>query len=424
MKRLAKILSVICLFVFVCVCDIDETYAAGATLTGDTTVRAGDTITLKLNVSDTGKVGFEGELSFDSSKVSYSSIEAEMNGWLAEKEGNNLVIYDNNLTNPVSGNKTVATIKFKVSSNVKTGDKIEISVKNFIGSDGSSESDYGTVTYSVTVAAPLSTNANLSALSIDGITLSPTFAPGTTTYNAGEVEYAKSSVSVKYTTEDAKAKVKVSGTNLSVGNNKITVTVTAESGAKKTYTINITRKQNPNYVASSDATLKSMTVSIGEISPKFSATHTDYIVYLPYEYVGKSFTVSGSNKDAKGSVKDGTIKSLTEGANTVEVVGKAEDGTEKKYKVTVYVMPSYDGSLPTPGGNDQPGDQPDEPSSEEATTKKEETTTGQQNTSPVEELKDVEDNSISPFVIVVLVVIAAAMGFAGCYLLLSKNILK
>ena len=347
MKRVAKYLLVLALsFVFILGSKMDF-YAASASLSGPSTVRAGDTITLSLNVSDSGKYGLEGTLSYDSSVVSLSDMSCNVSGWKVESNGNAIIIYDDALSNPLGGSATVLTLKFKVNSGVATGTAVNISVNGIVTTDGSAESSIGTASYSTTIAAPLSGNANLSSLSVSEGTLSPAFKAGTTSYSIGEVDYSVSKLNISYKTEDSKAKVSINGNNLAVGENTVSVVVKAENGATKTYKISVIRKQDPNYVASSDATLGGITVSGGILSPGFTAEKTDYIVYLPYEYVGQAFSVTGSAADSKASgVTGGEIAALVEGANKTTVVCKAEDGTEKTYNITVFVMPEYTGELP------------------------------------------------------------------------------
>ena len=233
MKKIAKYLLVLSLsFVFLLSSKMDF-YAASASLTGPSTVRAGDTITLKLNVSDSGKYGLEGTLSYDSSVVSLSSMSCDVSGWKVENNGNAIIVYDDALSNPLSGTKAVLTLKFKVKSGVATGANVKISVKDIVTTDGSAESNIGSATYSTTIAAPLSSNANLSSLSVSGSTLSPSFKPGTTSYSIGEVDYSVSKLNITYKTEDSKAKVTINGNSLSVGSNTVSVVVKAENGARK-----------------------------------------------------------------------------------------------------------------------------------------------------------------------------------------------
>jgi trimeric autotransporter adhesin len=106
--------------------------------------------------------------------------------------------------------------------------------------------------YTATVSVGASSNSNLSALSISGGTLSPAFASGTTSYTASVVNSYRS-ITVTPTVADGNAIVKVNGLavasgsatgkiNLSVGNNIITVVVTAQDGTTiSTYTITVTR---------------------------------------------------------------------------------------------------------------------------------------------------------------------------------------
>ncbi len=404
--------------------NVSPAMAAGVSLTGPGTVRAGDTITLKFNVNDSGKYGVEGTLSYDANVVTLSSSEASLSGWKLETNGNSLIMYDDAMTNPISGNKTVITLKFKVKSGVAEGTKINISINNIVATDGSNESSLGTATYSTTIAAPLSTNANLSSLSVAGATLSPAFAAGTTSYDIGEVEFATSKLDITYKAEDSKAKVSVSGNSLSVGKNTVSVTVTAESGATKTYKITVTRKQDPNYVASSDATLSAINVSTGQISPGFSKDVTDYVVYLPYEAIGQTYTAGGTMTDAKAAgASEGSIV-LAEGTNTVLVTGTAEDGTTMEYKITVVVMPKYEGNVPDISGSEE------ESSTEDATT--DEPTTEEPDSQP-ESTEAVEDDGadqskadggIDIVVVIIAAVIALGVGFGGCFGLFKANVLK
>ncbi len=83
--------------------------------------------------------------------------------------------------------------------------------------------------------------ATLKSLSISNGTLTPGFSTGRTSYTA-KVKYEVTSCKVFATATDAKATVAVGGKEaLAVGKNTRTVTVTAQNGTQKTYTIVITR---------------------------------------------------------------------------------------------------------------------------------------------------------------------------------------
>lgn len=419
MKRFSKHICVIVLSILFLLGNKTNTYAAGASLTGNSTVRAGDIITLSLNISDNGKYGLEGLLEYNSSQVTFSNMTCNLSGWKVEHNGGSVLVYDDALANPLNGNKSVLTMTFKVNSNVAAGTNIVISMKNLVVTDGSAESNLGTATYSVTVAKPLSSNANLSALVVDGFALNPGFSAGTTAYDIGEVEYSTSSLNVTYKTEDGAAKVSVGGTDLSVGKNTISVVVKAENGATKTYTITVTRKQDPNYVPSANADLAGLTVSQGSISPQFAATVTDYVVYLPYECAGTAFSTTGSAADGKAQgVTAGEVAQLAEGVNKVAVICKAEDGTEKVYTVYVVVMPQFTGTLPTITGVDVNVEQDEEPSEEIESTE------------PSTELVDTPTETpngnaggsvVTTILVVVIVVLLALLGVVGFILYKNKD---
>ena len=98
-------------------------------------------------------------------------------------------------------------------------------------------------TYTVTVTragvAVVSSDATLQALTLSGITLTPAFNPGTTAYTA-EVEDIVTTT-VEATATHPSATVMGTGErSLSVGDNRIRVTVTAEDGTSQTYTVRVT----------------------------------------------------------------------------------------------------------------------------------------------------------------------------------------
>lgn len=116
-----------------------------------------------------------------------------------------------------------------------------------------------TVYTSFEVVPPPGQNANLSNLAISAGTLTPEFNKDITEYTAS-VENSVESIMVTPTAEDANASITVNGTPvtsgaasepvaLDVGENTITVEVTAENGTTiKTYTVVVTRAEAPSPV--------------------------------------------------------------------------------------------------------------------------------------------------------------------------------
>lgn len=197
----------------------------------DPTVTVGSNVTISVRVSGqvaigTVKVTFDPEyLQYVSGDLGYGSC----NG--------NVIVMDKE--NMGSGNLSFS-MTFKALKVGKT------TIDNYENSIVDSNGDFLDVTpgwSTVTINAPYtaSGNNNLSSLSISPGTLSPGFSAGTTSYSAS-VSNATTSVAVSATAADGKARVAVWGnTGLSVGNNTVTVQVTAENGSKKTYIITVNR---------------------------------------------------------------------------------------------------------------------------------------------------------------------------------------
>ena len=362
MKKIISLLTALVLCVSLMMPMTVSATSASASLTGPGTVRAGDTITLSFNLNGSGIFGASGTLSYDSNQVTLSGTSQKIGSpWAVEFNGNNFVAYDNNLSNPINGNKTLFTVTFKVKS-VAAGTNIKISYTGVTASDGTADANVGTVTYSTTVAAPLSTDNNLATLTVGNATISPAFSAGTTNYTAS-VPFEVSKLNVTATAADGKAKVAVNSPNLVPnGTTKVTVTVTAESGAKKTYTIYVERAQDPNYQASGNNKLSGISVDGFLLSPVFNADKTQYIVWAPYETT--SVKIRGTAADKKASVEVVGGDKLAAGQdNPVKVICTAENGDKKTYTVIVKRAAAHDGSveeLPDEPIVDEPVDtQPD-----------------------------------------------------------------
>ena len=188
-------------------------------------------------------------------------------------------------------------------------------------------------TYTVRITRlPESSNAYLSSLSLmDGnnpVALSPMFASMTMPYEA-MVANDVTSVTVMATPTHSGANAMVDGgDSLDVGENTITVTVTAEDGSTMTYTITVTR------AASSNAYLSSLSLGDVAISPEFAGSTTAYTASVDNSV--DSVTVTAMAAHAEATVSGDGMHDLDEGANAITVTVTAEDGTTtKNYTVTV-----------------------------------------------------------------------------------------
>ena len=105
-----------------------------------------------------------------------------------------------------------------------------------------------------TTTPTVSSNANLKSLSVSGVTLSPAFSAGQTGYTA-TVANDVEKVTVSAAAADSGAKVSGAGSYpLDIGNNKISITVTAADGTKKYYSLSIKRQTAEETAAESAPT--------------------------------------------------------------------------------------------------------------------------------------------------------------------------
>ena len=191
------------------------------------------------------------------------------------------------------------------------------------------------------VETPKSSNNKLSELTVDKGSLNPVFNTDTTVYNVS-VENDETSINVGGKVQDALSSI-LSGTGsheLKEGSNVIKVVVKAEDGKERTYTINVTRKPKEVLPGKSDVnTLEDLKVKDDKgndvaLSPAFDKNKPDYSVKVPEGI--DSIDVSGIVTDPGSTIVSGGGKhTLKDGQNVIEVVVRAEDGTEKKYTITV-----------------------------------------------------------------------------------------
>ena len=343
-RILTAIAAMIMLLSFSLAVQMPAYAAESCTLVGKGTVYAGDRIELTLNVNGTNIYAFTAQLSYNASQLKLVSTKTNLSGWTVELSGKTVMAYDNALTKPINSNTVVATFVFDVNKSLAPDTAVEVNITNMVASDGQKDIPYPDAKYSVNIHEPKSSNAELESLSVSSGELSPSFSSGVQKYTL-EVDYEFDSVTFTPVAKHSKAKTTVIGnTGLIVGENEVKIEVTAENGTKKTYTVIVTRKQDPNYKPSGNSLLNNIKLSNGEVSPRFSASVKDYIVFVPYEVV--NFSAQGIPQDGKASCAVVEAE-LSEGINNVEIICIAEDGVSAaKYVLTVYRMPAYGGIPP------------------------------------------------------------------------------
>ena len=145
-----------------------------------------------------------------------------------------------------------------------------------------------------------SSNAFLKKINISGYNLNPEFNKNTTSYSI-TVNNNVESLGVTAYPEDSKSKVSISGNkNWKVGVNNVTITVIAENGNKKTYTIAVTRDK---YVPLTGISLDyySKDTIIGDTF-KLNVTAMPSNARLPNDIKYESNDISVATVDASGNV--------------------------------------------------------------------------------------------------------------------------
>lgn len=89
-----------------------------------------------------------------------------------------------------------------------------------------------------------SNNTNLKTLAIEGVELTPAFSADVTEYSVKLVNYKEQSLKINAEAEDSKSTVKVEGNEeIKIGENVISITVTAEDGTTKVYKVTVTNEE-------------------------------------------------------------------------------------------------------------------------------------------------------------------------------------
>ena len=139
------------------------------------------------------------------------------------------------------------------------------------------------------------------------------------------------------------------------------MTVTAENGDSRTITFKITRKQDPNYVADKDATLRTLIPSSGVLSPSFLSTQKSYILYIENAVTSVSFEATAKSDKAIGITGLGE-QEIKDDISEIKITCTAENGDTATYVITVVRLPEYSGKVPEfTFPSDDPVPPPDDP---------------------------------------------------------------
>lgn len=218
----------------------ESVYAANATISVNaSSVKIGESVTVTVAVPEgiTATI----DVSYPSNLVSFSSCSTTANN-TGNAISMNLGSFSSRTATITFSAKAAGTATFTATpitaGSEETAEEVTLdgaSAKVTIANQASEEQP-----------VVLSSNNSLGILQLYEATISPAFHGDTTSYTAS-VGYDVTKVTVSAVAADAKAKITsvTGGNNLQVGKNTVSIVVQAENGVTKTYTIVVTRAQQP-----------------------------------------------------------------------------------------------------------------------------------------------------------------------------------
>ena len=235
-RFLSLFLSLLLLSSLLPICALAAPSATATLSLSASKVTVGNTVNVTVTYQSTQDIGsYDFILNYDASLLQYVS------GADSETGNGKLPFVNYNENSDLK--KVVRTVKFKA---LATGQaKFSTQTKFIVDNASFSPMSVTEATKTLTVEPKqtASTNNKLKSLAVSGGSFAPAFSASETDYKM-EVDFEVKKLTVSAVAEDKKAKVSVSDTTLKLGENKITITVTAESGAKRSYTLTVTRKQS------------------------------------------------------------------------------------------------------------------------------------------------------------------------------------
>ena len=211
----------------------------GMSVSGNTEV--GSTITVSVSVDGGPYANFDGGFTYDSALLELKSITSgNYSAQNFKASGSNFVEYGANFSGAVI---VVATFTCKAAGAATVSCSL-----GALGDMSGVDVAVSGASKSITITTPAikSSNADLASLAISPGTLTPAFSAGTQSYSAS-VAANQSKITVSAAPADSKATVALNGVQNSLvsGKNTVKVTVTAENGATKVYSIVVTKTSGP-----------------------------------------------------------------------------------------------------------------------------------------------------------------------------------
>ena len=338
MKRI--FIFALCVMLIVPFACISVFAASEIDISCDATVMAGDNFTVTASIDTNGYdvIGADFYIEFDSSQLSYVSSKCLVSGWEyseSVKSDGKVYFLCNYTGKAIEGDTKLMQITLKADADLAKGESVRISISSpRVTTDSFEEFEARKQSCYVTLDRKSSV-CTLSSLSVDGVTLEPSFSPSVTEYKAS-FDYRTDPLTINASVTDSKSKVKIYGNeSFKEGENKIRLTVTAEDGTTKDYIINATMGKKP-YIPSSDCYISNIELSTGTLDVDFYHRTYTYTVYV--EHDTEQITLTPTPRNDKATCEEKTVE-LDGDEVSVKLVCTAEDGSQKTYTFNIVKVP-------------------------------------------------------------------------------------
>ncbi len=298
--------------------------AAGLTVSGSN-VKVGGKFTI--NISNV-KENSDYKLIYDYDLISVESLSGGISSSSSIKSDGSLVFRVNNSLKLEEDKKVEIILEDKNKND-------ETKTINIVIKANNSKTTTKSTTKKTEVTTTTAKKSNDATLSLIGIVdndaktlkLSPEFKPDVLEYTV-KVEGKVKKVFIDARANNEKAIVNISDNankELQMGENKIVITVSAEDGTNKLYTLKIIKE-----VLDTNATLKSLSIN-NHPEFEFDSNKFEYDLKLNSGEKELMFSFSASDK-AKVNINNNY--ELKEGS-VVRIIVEAEDGTKKQYSINI-----------------------------------------------------------------------------------------
>lgn len=243
--------------------------------------------------------------------------------WNIKIEGSGAASCSQKQSDVTSDGKST-TKKFDLSCTSTEEGIIVFTVTGDITSESGETTDVS-LTKNVTVTKAKSSDNSLKELKVDGVTVSG-FSSSNSSYSLGDT--TSSSIDITAIANDSNASVSGTGSKtLNYGKNSFTVTVTAENGSQKQYTLTINKKDT----RSTNNYLKSLSIDKGSI--EFDKNNTSYSLKLEHNI--NEITIYATAEDDKSTLTGTGKKELQDYVNKFTIDVTAENGETKSYTIII-----------------------------------------------------------------------------------------